>query len=399
MHKNCIVLFSLVCAVSLSAQENSAFIEHSQIPPAPVVSSLTANIEELSVTLSWVHAPVESLGYEIFRSENPITASSFASTTKIGSVDAQTTQYSETIEKGKTFYYAVLARAPDYSLYEFFIPSTNSLLVGITSGDTIVEPAPVEFQSFDIMVRNDAVILAWSANSRDKNLILYRSTTTFTNINSLAQAIVLSTFIDTGTPFVDYPVPGVPYYYAIVDENAVRSGTVSFAPDKNTNRVPVEVSPLFSRIQKSKLPSLRPMPLPWLNPSHQVSSDRFTFSRRTESIILQLASLAKSTPSMIRRSVILDDDAASTAGGEEYALRQIISKNIPSNNWIQAENELFDFLSLRRTPKTTARTRFYLGQAYYFQGKHNKALLEFLLAQDYYYSQSQEWIQYVLAAL
>jgi hypothetical protein len=141
------------------------------------------------------------------------------------------------------------------------------------------------------------------------------------------------------------------------------------------------------------------MPLPWLNPSQTVPGDTTVFGKRTESII----SVLVSGQPPIRRTMpvpyILDDDKTEKAVGEDYSLRQILDKNFPEKKWEGAQKELIEFISLRRTPKTTARTRFYLGQVYFFRGDYKNALLEFLLAQDYYYSKSREWIQYVLNAL
>jgi len=399
MNKKQLLFVYLISAAVLSGQEPSAFIGQARIPQAPVVSEISARVDNSTVMLSWNPAPAETSAYEIYRSEVPVTASTFPSSTYIARVNSSTVTYADAIESGKTFFYAVLARSPDDTLYEFFIPSSNSLLVGVSAGDKPLPRLPVVFNGFDLLVRNDAVIITWSGNSRDKNLVLYRSTSPFTDLNSLVPAVVISSFTDTGTPFVDYPVPGIPYYYAIIDEDSVRSGKVSFVPAKNTNRIPVEISPLFSRIQRSKLPSLRPMPLPWLNPSQTVPEDTTVFGKRTESII----SVLVSGQPPIRRTMpvpyILDDDKTEKAVGEDYSLRQILDKNFPEKKWEGAQKELIEFISLRRTPKTTARTRFYLGQVYFFRGDYKNALLEFLLAQDYYYSKSREWIQYVLNAL
>ena len=58
-----------------------------------------------------------------------------------------------------------------------------------------------------------------------KNLVVYRSTRPFTGTDSLVSAILVATIPDDGTPFVDYPVPGVPCYYAVIDEPSLRSGS------------------------------------------------------------------------------------------------------------------------------------------------------------------------------
>jgi TolA-binding protein len=57
-----------------------------------------------------------------------------------------------------------------------------------------------------------------------------------------------------------------------------------------------------------------------------------------------------------------------------------------------AQQRLKDFLSLPRKPELVARAHFYVGQIDYFQGKVRDALLEFLGAQDFFYQESEPWI-------
>ena len=87
-------------------------------------------------------------------------------------------------------------------------------------------------------------------------------------------------------------------------------------------------------------------------------------------------------------------DAQSNTGGEELALRTILAGSFIPGHWDAAIMELKRFLSIRRTPSTVARARFYIGEAQFFSGNYHQALLEFLLAQDRYYNQSREWIHY-----
>jgi TolA-binding protein len=47
----------------------------------------------------------------------------------------------------------------------------------------------------------------------------------------------------------------------------------------------------------------------------------------------------------------------------------------------------------------SARAHFYLGQAYYLQGKYEQACIELLLAQDKYYGAVQPWIDASLLEL
>jgi len=387
----------LLFAVSvLLAQENLIDSANRDVPPAPVVSGLTAVCNGTTVTLTWIKAPDIDGESIIFRANRPITAANYAVSEKRGTVPYTATSFEDTLNDGQDYYYAILSRDSRGTLYEFFLPVSNSLIIPISTGTGHIPTEESVFSAFDTIIRNDAVIITWKSSISGKNLVLYRSTSPFTGMNNLVQAILVSNFADTGTPYVDYPVPGVPYYYAILDEDAIRTGTVHFIADGNTNRIPVEISSLFARIQRSKLPGLRPMPLPYLNLSQTAEAPSWKFSPETEKIIMSLAGTKIAKSSVNRIPYVFQSDITSMSGGEEYSLRKILETHFASRSWADAITALTQFLSIRRTAETTARTHFYLGESYYFTGEYRKALLELLLSQDLYYNQSREWIHYVL---
>ncbi len=392
-------LVLLFATVILSSQEKTVLSIERDVPPPPVVSGLVAVPSGARAILSWTAAPVISGESLVFRSNRPITAATFSSAEKRGTVPWNVTNFEDPLENDSDYFYAVLSREADGTLYEFFLPVSNTLLVGVSSGSKTEPAREAQFSVFDIMTRNDAVIITWKASIESRNLVLYRSTSPFTGLNSLVQAIVVSTFEDSGTPYVDYPVPGVPYYYAILDEDVLRTGTAYFTAGSNTNRIPVEIPSGFARIQKSGMPNLRPMPLPYLNPSRDSPGQAWRFSAAVEKMVGSLLLAPTGTIEPVRAPFIFRSDLESVSGGEEYALKKILEADFTVRAWDTAIDSLTQFLSIRRTAETVARTHFYLGEAYYFTGNFRKALPEFLLAQDIYYNQSREWIQYVMDRL
>ena len=226
--KKAIILLARVCfAFSvLCAQEDLRLPDSPLVPPAPVVSGLSAVCTGNSVSLSWNRAPDVDGDSIIFRANRPITAANYLSAEKIGEVPSSATAFTDRIENGKDYYYAVLSRDSLGNLYEFFLPVSNSLLVAVSTGKVNAPDEKAVISSFDTITRNDAVILNWKSTVQGKNIVIYRSTSPFVDMNSLVQAIVVTSFADTGTPYVDYPVPGVPYFYSILDEDAIRAGQV-----------------------------------------------------------------------------------------------------------------------------------------------------------------------------
>ena len=380
----------------IACAEDAAETESREVPPPPVVSGLSVTCSGNNVTLNWQPAPDIKGENIILRSARPITSANYSAADRIGTVSVNSTTFEDTITDGSEYYYAVLTRDSDGIFYEFFLPASNSLLVPVSSGIAKKAPIATILTEFDAMVRNDAVVITWNSSLQQKNVVLYRSTSPFTDMSSLVPAIVISSFQDNGAPYVDYPVPGVPYYYVVLDEDTIKSGTAEFLPDKNTNRIPVEIPSVYAKIQRTPLPTLRPMPLPWLNPDQQAEIPALQFSTDTEKIIASLVRYT-STKSAIKLSpYVFKSDIDSSSGGEEYTLKNILEINFREGSWDKAIESLNGFLSIRRSEDTIARTRFYLGEAYYFSGDYRNALLSFLMSEDAYYEQSREWIQYVL---
>jgi len=395
--KKTILSIIMLLFISLFAfMEESAELESREVPPAPVVSGLSATCSGNQVKLEWLPAVNIKGENIILRSTKPITSANYSAAERIGTVSINVSTFNDTIQDGSEYYYAILTRDSDGIFYDFFLPSSNSLLVSVSSENSRKPVVSAIFSKFDAMVRNDAIIMTWNSSLQGKNMVLYRSTSPFTTMSSLVSAIVISSFQDNGAPFVDYPVPGVPYYYIILDEDSIKSGQAEFIPDKNTNRIPVEIPSMYAKIQRTPLPTLRPMPLPWLNPDQQAEIPALQFSADTEKIITSLITYTSKKNIRKLSPYVFKSDLDSTSGGEEYTLKNILESNFREGSWEKAITSLNNFLSIRRSEDTIARTRFYLGEAYYFSGDYRNALLSLLMSQDNYYEQSEEWIQYVL---
>lgn len=386
----------LFFSVALSSFAESGDLPESlEVPPAPVVSGLTAVSTGTTVTLGWIPAPDIEGENIILRANRPITSANYAAAEKRGSVPANANTFTDTIEESSDFFYAILTRDADGTYYDFFLPASNSLLVPVRAV-TGIQSEEAVLSAFDAMTKNDAVIVTWNASIKNKNVVLYRSTSPFTGMTSLVPAVVVSAFRDDGAPYVDYPVPGVPYYYAILDEDAIRSGTARFEEGVNTNRIPVEIPSIYEKIKRAKLPVVRSMPLPWLNPSSEVERAPVVFSAKTEAKIGALLEKGNVRERTALKPYVFLSDSDASATGEEFALKGILEGNFRNGALDGAIADFNEFLAIRRTDDTTARTRFYLGEAWYFKGEYSKALLEFLLSEDRYYNQSREWIEYIL---
>ena len=141
------------------------------------------------------------------------------------------------------------------------------------------------------------------------------------------------------------------------------------------------------------------MPLPLLNPTMEPALPAHVFSRGTEAKIASLAGASRPTVKAQVPYVFRSDLESQSSSGDDYALRKIVADGFKSEKITATLAALDEYLSLRRGDQAAARARFYRGEALYFSGKYEDALLEFLLARDIYANQAGEWIQYTLGAL
>ena len=72
-------------------------------------------------------------------------------------------------------------------------------------------------------------------------MIVYRSTQPFLKLADLERGSVVAQAPSEENRVTDYPVPGVSYYYAVVDSEAVLEGTITFLTGSNTTGEALEI--------------------------------------------------------------------------------------------------------------------------------------------------------------
>jgi hypothetical protein len=209
------------------------------------------------------------------------------------------------------------------------------------------------------------------------------------------------------SPFTDYPVPGIPYYYAVIFEDELIRGNVGLFPGQNVTVQPVEI---LSGAGRAGLPGpeapIRSMPLPMISVYNAVpGSDRYSETPSAAPLGTGAAKAvgtiprARPSPPPQKKPRVFSRDMAPPEGGEESPLRVIVQGAFTKRDWQNARNELLRYLSLPRSAPSEARARFYLAQTYYFSGDNRGALIEFLMVQTQYPDEAQDWINAVLAAM
>ncbi|MBP7095305.1 MAG: hypothetical protein KBC36_04355 [Spirochaetia bacterium] len=261
-------------------------------------------------------------------------------------------------------------------------------------------------------VQEDAIRVSWTATAPGSRLVLYRGVSPIVDVASLLAASTVASFEDLEGFILDYPVPGIPYYYAIIDDEGLRTGRIVIARGANATSVAAEVPAGLYRVGLPEAsPVSRSIPLPFLYLSRSVSPDgrplsstldlpaRKPLSAAGQKAAAELLGYAVPVEAREPELVVLPEDRVLQGSGDEYTLRLIAAERLLKGDWKAAADELARYLSLRRDPALEARARFYRGQALAKLGEEREAFFELLLAEPWVGGAGDAWVDWILARL
>ncbi len=401
-----ILLFSAIGGLAI-AEETEIY--------APFVSRLKAAVRGPQIKLSWKDSPDVKGTYLVYRATKEITSDNFKDATFVGSVESGSEYFIDSpAEKGE-FFYAVVARTPEGKMFDVFIPFRNKTMKGIEIA-TVAEEKDLAATITGIKARIDQgkVEITFKTSRADRDLILYRSTSPLLSADKLSLANVVSRLKSSDTLVYDYPVPGIPYYYAIVDSKLLETGNVPLISGESASVAFVEIPLPAKKEETIVLPELppsvkRPMPLPYFLLATEVGTGKDLetkasvglpqakqVSAETSKAIAALVEKTQPVRTAERIPEILDIDKALGGSKEEYTLKTILDGSFARKDWKDTEKLLRNFLSLHLSDDMRIRARFYLGQALFYQERIRESVMEFLLASNRYYAETRPWIETLL---
>jgi hypothetical protein len=403
----------LFCALIMS----SVLLFAQETVFAPFVSRLTIEAKNNLIRLMWKDSVDVKGPLYIYRSQEPFTSPYTPLPPDPITVPYGIGSYIDEIEEPGTWHYMVVSSDTNGKRYEVAIPLGNIISVLVHEGlvgqlAVIQEPPQVPvrtpvagIEAISASVYGDAVAVNFRTDGSTKTPILYRSVQELKTPQDLLRAVIVQS--DVKSPFIDYPVPGISYYYSIVYEEDMSQGNIRIEPGKNTTRVPVEI-PLKSN-QSGTRNDLRSMPLPVISTSSLVSGinnlqelpSPTPLSPEAAKAAEEIAGgAAQQNREQFRKyPKAFAEDLNTASGSGDYALKAIVQGSFSQRNWQSTKDELNQYLSIPRTAEAEARARFYLGQSHYFTAAPQEALFEFLLVQNTYEKEADEWIQASLAML
>jgi hypothetical protein len=371
------------------------------------VSQVKAETRNNLVRISWVDSPDARGPVYIYRSARPFGGSVPANIRPIV-VRYGIQYYIDDVEDMSGLFYFIAASDVSGQRYEMIIPQVNSINVMLAQSDADeladTEPHVSVFEPFQVVsniwTRRDGnrVIITYTSSNPDKNAILFRSAQPVTQPYDLTNAAIVQTGISS--PFVDFPVPGISWYYAIVYEDDLLNGNIRIRPGVNAT-----ASSIVIHDEKSTENFMRPIPLPVLTLNNYVTGSFLADVIHEKPLspasinMLKLTQRNDKPPLELKWPRVFTMDMDEPQSGEESALFQIIEDYFKQFEWESARSNLQEYLAIPRTKDVTARARFYLGQTQYFTGNYREALWEFLSFRSINPDEANSWIDAVLAAM
>ncbi len=380
---------------------------------APFVSRLRVAVRDPQIRLTWRDAEdLDGGSYRVYRHTAEITRDTFAAAKLVAEVPPGTETWLDTPEEGGNYFYAVIAVDKTDTVFPIFVPFRNKTIRSVTIAQVKTEEdLAAKVSDIAAMVQDHAVVVRFETSRGGRDLVVYRTTTPFRTVDDIQAATLLDEFESTTRRFVDYPVPGVDYYYGVFDKSLIERGSVSITPGENTLttavRIGLDAAPDIT-LQFPRSPKRR-APLPMLhlvrdirtgerlarNPTPERSEVRM--SQSAESAVAYFLARAPEPVPFRPEPVVLPEERSGDGEGVARTLSEVVRTDFAQERYAVATDHLRRILTLPLSDTLERRTRFYLGQALYFDGRHEPAFMEFLLASEgELYSQTKPWLNGIL---
>jgi TolA-binding protein len=446
---------------------------------APFVTRLSGTVRNKLVSLTWADSRSVRGPVYIYRSKSPFYVGGDTSGTKsaqAAEVPYGLQAFAEEVDSNGTWFYFVVASDDTRQQYELAIPYSNMIDVvvdgsnrtvqaagaaerarstainrnlrvapqpaqtavesttwtnvapsyGITaSGNSPAAGVPAPEASPEILNilavgQTNGIYITFQSNNRSKNAVLYRSMQPVRQLGDLMRGAEVAR-VGVSSPCIDTPAQGVPYYYAIVFEEDIRSGAARIFPGSNATTQAVEVPAQAATRQASGYDPYaltgNPTPPQTSYGSSGAQTDPFRYtplppqnsgnSQQNAGSLSPEAVRAVEEFNRARQSAgpaaepaepkVFNQDLQSTvSSGDDYQLALIVQGPFMWRDWASARSALVNFLASGKNNAPETRAHFYLGQVYYFSGDYAEALNEFLAVRSRYPDEVSVWVQAAL---
>ena len=395
-----ILIFLLLSFTPLYSQVDSIF--------TPFVSRFKVQSEKSSIKISWKDTQDVDGNCILYRHTTVINENNLEEAVKIARIPKGVEYYEDFPPYTSTdYYYAILMEGEDSLLHKIFIPFRNLSTQPAFITEKTKDNTPALITAIKAWAGKDSVQLSFRCSKPTAELFIYRNTEPIEDKNDILAANLIATLSGASSSYTDYPVPGIGYYYGIIDSNLIKTGSYVFKAGENITIVPIELELKTSeRIGLPEVVSSRPKPLPYLSISRGYQTGRQLAPSVIDSIPehKELSAASKEAVNDLLRTIgpkstaseqpyILKQDKNPESGSEQAMLADILNTDFIKGNFESARVKLLEFQKIKRNREIEASVHFYLGQIYYFTADYKSAFTEFLFAEEYYYMETRPWIE------
>lgn len=381
---------------------------------APFVSRLRVGVRDPQVRITWRDSEeLEGGVYRVLRSNTEIVAANVDEAQIVARIQPGIETWLDTPPEPGAYHYAVLAESADGTVHSILVPFRNKTIepVRVTRFETEEERAAI-IQNLRAAVQDNGVTLRFASSRGGRTIAVYRSTAPIRTVEDIGNATFIHEFDSSQGRFVDFPVPGIDYYYSVLDARLIERGTAEVDPGNNSTEAAVRIA-LRRRddlsVAVSPAAQTRRAPLPIIQPSAMTAAIRPSteviphqgvaqpVSPVTEQAIRNLMRQTREAERFTPTATILPEERTVRGVGAARTLAQIIDDTFLTRRYEEAETLLANLLELPLSPEFARRVRFYRGQALYFTGNEERAFLELLSAsQGNLYEHTRPWIDGIL---
>ncbi|MDR1149725.1 MAG: hypothetical protein LBK66_13960 [Spirochaetaceae bacterium] len=415
MKRFCFLLFALFWAL------DTAFTQTKDMIFAPFVSGLRADVNGRQVRLSWTDSDSVNGPVYIYRSVQPYQNTNSENASQTAEVAYGLQTYTDNLPSDGKWYYFVAASDQTSQKYELVLPFNNTIEVladirnenymqffsrspqgvpepyqrayGNTSpappyygppSGIIQPPARGSITGITAASSGTGIEIRFQAADPSKNAVLYRNIKPLRSFSDLITSTVVA--LNIRSPYMDYATPGIPYYYAVVYEDDIKTRQGEIYPGSNATFIPAEISPnqkpAVSGNNSASAGSTGGLyAIPNQNPNAVNSQQTYQAYQTNDTQTIS------GEPRVFNRDMQISDDP------DDHRLALIIQGPFMWRDWPAARERLTEFIIDTPNGDAAERARFYLAQCWYFIGDIRMALSTFLKLQQIYPDETAKWIQ------
>jgi hypothetical protein len=410
-----LTFFLIVLSVNSAWAQDSAAVGENLAEAevfTPFVSRLETEVIGTQIRLSWTDIPeLENVRYNIYRAGVEITGDSFDQARLRGTVESGVETFTDSIPQNGPYYYAVITVDQDNIELPIFIPFRNTNVLAAVVSDIPEGFAVSGISGITAEAGESAIDVRFQTSGDIERLLLYRSTSPITDSDSLSRAIVLDTLDAGERVYRDFVIPGIPYFYAILDADEAVSAAPDLVSGQNSLSEAVEL-PLGRRYAgvAAGPRNIESLPILVLNQSvlsgnslPRVSveiPERRSLSPETSGLVdrllepIELPAEGRALP-----DILATERNPGAEKDQSLVLYSIVSESFSLENYELSQRQLENFLTIPLSEDLENRARYYYAQSLFFTGAYERGFLQFVLIRDWDYDRVSGWMDEILDRL